>query len=453
MPKVNAVPEHDTRPLSSLTALMGEESISTDPTVCASFAVDGLLPQCVVYPRSAEDVAAILAKSRKEGLAVIPCSNATKLHIGNIPRRYDLAMCLKGMNRVPHYEPADLTASVEPGMEFGRFQELLGRDGLWLPLDPAGGDRGSLGGIVATNATGPLRLKYGAPRDMVVGLKIATTEGRIVKTGGRVVKNVAGYDLAKLITGSFGTLGAIVEISFKLFSLPARRVTWAVRIQSVDAARELRRRVLNSPLFPMRMVLLDGLAMSCVNGPAANKIPREALEVWIEFGGTERVIQRCGKSLEELTKRMGSTSRLLDNSFTEAAWNRVCNFSAVAASFFGGGVSLKAVLPVAASEGFLMRIYEEAEKRGVSAACICHNGVIHGCLARANGEAAALVALLREIGTGEGGTVIVELGSPDLKRQVDVWGLPGDDFDVMRKLKEVWDPGATLSPGRFLGGL
>ena len=130
-------------------------------------------------------------------LAVIPRGNGTKISMGNPPRRYDVALSLAELNRIIHYEPADLTISVESGMNFGEIQNLAGRSGLWLPLDPRGGAESSIGGIIAANAAGPLRQGFGGPRDMVLGLKIATTDGKVVKTGGRVVKNVAGYDLGK----------------------------------------------------------------------------------------------------------------------------------------------------------------------------------------------------------------------------------------------------------------
>ena len=208
---------------AELAALAGTSHALTDIAACATLAVDGKAPDCAVAPFSAEQVAAVLHYASTHQLALIPRGNGTKLSMGNPPRRYDVALSLGELNRVIHYEPADLTISVEPGMTFGAFQELVGRSGLWLPLDPRGGAGSSIGGIIAANAAGPLRQGFGGPRDMVLGLKIATTDGKIAKTGGRVVKNVAGYDLGKLLTGSCGTLGVIVEASLKLFPKPPER--------------------------------------------------------------------------------------------------------------------------------------------------------------------------------------------------------------------------------------
>ncbi len=439
--------------LAGLATLIGEAHVATDPAICDSVAVDDLSPHSVAYPHSADDVAAVLAWARERSLAVIPCSNATKLHIGNIPRRYDVALCLKEMNRVPHYEPADLTASVEPGVKLSSFQQLLSRDGLWLPLDPPGGREATLGGIVATNAVGPARLKYSAPRDIVIGMKIATTEGKVVKTGGRVVKNVAGYDVAKLMAGSYGTLGAIVEISFKLFPLPAHRATWVLAGGGFEAAREFRRRVLASPLSPLRMVLLDRIAAAWARGQSAAEGSDEWLETWIEFGGTERVIQRSAKSLAELIDGTGATLNPIETDFASACWDRICDFSALGSTYFPHAVSFKASLPIAAGEEFVRRAHEEAGRQHVRAACASYPGAVHGCLAGESEPVVALAGSLREGTRGLGGSLVMERCSPELKQRMEVWGPPGDGFDVMRKLKEAWDPGATLSPGRFVGGL
>jgi len=212
----------------ALAAIAGESHVVSEPAACEALAVAGRVPQYIVDPPTAECVAAVLKFAADHDLAVIPRRNGTKLGLGNPPRRYDLALSLKGLNHVWHYEPADLTICVEAGMMLGDFQHLVGGDGLWLPLDPLGGASASIGGILATNSAGPLRLRFGSPRDMVLGIKVATTEGKLVKSGGRVVKNAAGYDLCKLLIGSYGTLGVIVEATFKLFPRPARRATWVL---------------------------------------------------------------------------------------------------------------------------------------------------------------------------------------------------------------------------------
>jgi len=443
--------------LSGLAALVEPARAATDPATCASLAIDGLTPHCVLYPSSAEQVAAVLQYAAEHDLAVIPCGNATKLGVGNPPRRYDVALSLKEMNRVWHYEPADLTVTAETGMTLGDFQNSIARDRLWLPLDPPGAARASLGGILATNASGPLRLLYGAPRDMVLGMKIATTEGKVIKTGGRVVKNVAGYDLAKLLIGSYGTLGVIVEASFKLFPLPSERATFVLSTGTLSIARDLRCRILQSPLQPVRVVLLNPRAATLVL--AATAFAREVAEpeVWVEVAGSARVIDRCARELDELGRAAGAPPRRLESAQAPACWLRIYDFHSWVLEKFLGAVILKVTLPDAASEEFLSRAFQEAENDKVGLASFTQLGVgiLHLCLLETE-SAAKLVALLRRLRVAAqdlGGALMLERCHWDIKSRVDVWGPAGDDFALMDKVKAAWDPKGILAPGRFVGGL
>lgn len=440
---------------TELAAIVGPSRVVTEETACQSVAIDGLQPKSVVYPQSPEQVAAILKCAAEHDLAVIPFRNATKLALGNRLRRYDVALSLKDLNNVWHYEPADLTASVEPGVKLGDFQRLLARDKLWLPLDPPGGARASLGGIIATNATGPLRLFYGAPRDMVLGMKIATAEGKVIKTGGRVVKNVAGYDLSKLLIGSYGTLAVIVEANLKLFPLPAERTTIVFRVPRLDAARELRRRILHSPLTPARMVFVDGEFMRLVLPVDAAAGGESAM--WVEAAGSRRVIERYARTLEELGRATGAPAASLQPDVAEGGWERITDFRAHVAGLFPGAVILRVVFLISQIDDYVNRARQECERAKARLAVLAQpgSGVVHLVLteAPATADAVVLVETLRRAATGLGGALVIERCSPEMKTRIDVWGRPGSDFEIMRKLKQVWDPKGILSPGRFLGAL
>lgn len=442
---------------AAFASILGAAHVVTDAAACAGLAVDGGAPQCVLYPTSAEDVAAALRCAAEHDLAVIPCRNGTKLAVGNPPRRYDVALSLKDMNRVWHYEPSDLTITVEPGMKLGDFQHFVGRDGLCLPLDPAGGARATLGGIVATNSSGPLRLAYGAPRDMVLGMKIATTDGKVVKTGGRVVKNVAGYDIAKLLIGSYGSLGVIVEISLKLFPLPAHRATFVLTAGRLGIARDMRRRILASALTPLRMLLLDSGAASLVRRGPPPPLEEFEPEIWLEFGGSLRVMERCAGELEDVAKAAGARLAVVPSDEGEEIWSRLTDFRPWLRELSQRLTVLKASLPDSASEEFLSRAQQEAENDKVQSAGFCQVGVgvVHVCLLGAESDAAlvALIGRLRAAAQEFGGGLTVEDAPVEVKKQLDVWGPAGDDFAVMKKMKALWDPKGILSPGRFVGGL
>ncbi len=441
---------------SELAAVVGPSRFVADPEACAAAVVDGKRPTCVVFPSSAEQVAAALKCAADAGLGVIPFRNGTKLGVGNPPHRYDVALSLKDMNRVWHYEPDDLTITVEAGIKFGDFEHLVGRRGLWLPLDAAGGGRASLGGILATNAAGPLRLRYGAPRDMALGMKIATTEGKIIKSGGRVVKNVAGYDLTKLLIGSYGTLGVIVEASFKLYPLPAERATFVLEVRSLEVARELRRKILHSPVQPLRLVLLDARAAGFAAGGTPDAEGQE-FEMWIEVGGTERTLERCGREIEALGRDVGATVGRLEPETAKRGWVRIADFRSGLADSHPGILVLKTTLPVSASEEFLSRAARQAESAATRLASFAQTGVgvIHLCFWAVDGrlDAPEVIGKLRLVAENLGGALAVERCPDDVKAGVDAWGAPGSDLEVMRKLKQAWDPKGILSPGRFVGGL
>jgi len=439
---------------AELAALVGPSHVLTDPAARTALAVDGRVPDCAVSPATAEQVAAVLRCASEHRLALIPRGNGTKLSMGNPPRRYDVALSLRELNRVIHYEPADLTISVEAGMTFGDFQVLVGRNGLWLPLDPRGGTESSIGGIIAANAAGPLRQGFGGPRDMVLGLKIATTEGKVVKTGGRVVKNVAGYDLGKLLTGSFGTLGVIVEASLKLFPKPLERATFTMRAGTLGNARDLRRSVLRSPLDPLRLVLLDSPATALL-GDSAGAQDAAGVELWIELGGSHRVIERCAFELKQLASAAGAQLARLEAA--EGAWERVSNLAHWLQPKYRDLTIVKAALPVAASEEFLSRAQQEAQAERIALASFAQVGVgiVHLCALQetVTDDVRVWVIHLRQAAADLGGTLIVEHCPARLKSVVDVWGAGGDDLGAMRKMKSTWDPNEVLAPGRYLGGI
>lgn len=442
---------------AELAAIVSDARVASDEAACSAYAVDGVVPKFVVYPPSAEEVAALLRFAGEHDLAVIACRNGTKLGTGDLPRRYDVALSLKEMNRVWHYEPADLTITVEPGIKFADFQWFVARRGLWLPLDPAGASRASIGGILATNSAGPLRLHYGAPRDMVLGMKVATVEGKIIKTGGRVVKNVAGYDLAKLLIGSYGTLGVMVEATLKLFPLPVARATFVLAVETLEVARELRRRILVSPLEPMRMLLLDATAASVARSLPSGRQDAHPWEMWVEGGGTPKVIERYARDLDALGRELGAQVTRLEAESSEILWGRAADLRSWLPEAESGVLILKAALPIGAGEEFLSSIRQATEQKKMRLAMFSEAGVgvVRVCVfeAREPEGIPAFVNRLRQTAQELGGALVVEHCPLELKSRIETWGPPGDDFDVMHKLKLAWDPKGILAPGRFLGGL
>ena len=439
---------------TTFSALLGAERVKSDEATRMSFALGKMLPESVVSPGSEEEVAAALGRATELGLAVVPCRNGTKLPIGNTPKRYDVALCLREMNRIWHYEPADLTVTVETGMKLADFQRFLGKAGLWLALDPPFEAKASIGGILAANSSGPSRFLYGQARDLTLGMSVATSEGKVIRTGGRVVKNVTGYDLSKLFIGSFGTLGVITQASFKLSPLPALRASFRIRGQELLQIREFRRQVVRSPLGVQALEFVDERAgRLAFEGQGLGGIGKGP-ELWIQVAGVERAVRRTGEELEKLASMVGAECESIEEDEAEAAWSRLRDFPAWLPELYPQATLLRASLPPAASEEFIAGSGSALEAAGAKGAVFAHlgSGMVHLCLLEPPREA-ALIGQLREAAVRLEGALILERASEELKGEMDVWGEAGDALGVMRQMKATWDPGNTLSPGRFVGGI
>src|SRR5437588_1943791 len=222
---------------SELGALVGSERMRA---ATPADAVDGVQPQQMVEPESSEQIAAILKWAASCGVAVIPRGGASKLSWGNPPTRADLVLSTARMDRVLEHAWADLTVTVEAGCTVQQLQQTLAQHGQMLAIDPLWPERATVGGILATNDSGSLRVRFGGLRDLIIGITVVLPDGTIARSGGKVVKNVAGYDLQKLMTGALGTLGVITEAIFRLYPLPreVRTLTFAARDYN-DAQRLL----------------------------------------------------------------------------------------------------------------------------------------------------------------------------------------------------------------------
>ena len=222
-----------------------------------AFTVDGVRPRYLCTPATVDELSGAVRVAGQAGVTVIPWGGGTRMSLGFPPRSADLVVQTTKLREIVEYEPADLTVTVQAGMPLADLQERLRAEGQMLALDPAAADRATIGGLIAANASGPLRLLYGTARDLVIGTRVVNADGVISKAGGRVVKNVAGYDLNKLYVGSLGTVGVIVELSFKLHPLPqAQGMLLASFPSAADAAQAIST-LMRSPLGPAAVELLD----------------------------------------------------------------------------------------------------------------------------------------------------------------------------------------------------
>jgi glycolate oxidase FAD binding subunit len=384
--------------------------------------IDGVRPRLVVEPRTAEEVAALLSWASCERLTVVIRGGGTKLGWGRVPTPVDLVVSMRQLNRVLVHAHADLTATVEAGATLDELNAELGRHRQWLPVDAAG-DESTVGGAVATNDAGPLRHRYGTPRDLLIGIRLATTDGRLVKAGGTVVKNVAGYDLGRLVSGSFGSLAAIVSATFKLLPMPAASQTVSVTFaDGADAARAVTR-LGDSQLEPAAVELQGPpyrLLVRVATSPAA--AGAQAAEARGLVGGGETI---TGDSEAALWRRYGRRASASAGTVVRLSW------------------------PPASLPQVLALVDEIGASRGGSVQLVARAAVGTG-LVRLDGsidwQASAVHRLRAE--TGLVRHVTIQDAPPEAKAQVDAWGAPGPAAGVLGAIKRALDPSGILNAGR-----
>lgn len=395
----------------------------------------GGVPVCtVVEPASEEALAGVLRCANDAELAVVPRGGGTKLEWGNPPSRADVVLSTARLNRVAEHAWADMTATVEAGCTVGLLQETLAQHGQRLAVDVLWPDRATVGGILATNDSGALRLRYGGLRDLIIGVTMALADGTLAASGGKVVKNVAGYDLPKLATGALGTLGVIAQATFRLHPLPPENLTLSVR---TGGAEELQHLVL-----AIQDSHLAHTAIQARLGPTAPP------EVDILLEGTPAGIASQEAHIRELATPAPVLQAPGD---VWAARQELWSDGPPEAATVTGNVKLS-ILPsdLAHTAALIARLAgtHQAAWRAVVQA----TGIGWLRLEAAGDALPTVLSELRAELERKGGSLVVAR-QPRGAAAVDAWGSPGDAFPVMRALKQQLDPRGTLNPGRFVGGI
>ncbi|HKQ32127.1 MAG TPA: FAD-binding oxidoreductase, partial [Thermodesulfobacteriota bacterium] len=232
---------------NELKGIVGGENAVDDPQLLGPYAVEGVKPAIALFPGSVEQISEIMKAASRASACVIPMGSGTKRALGNRPSGADIVLSTGKLNRVIEHESADLVATTECGITLRDFNAGLGVKNQFLPVDPPHIAAGAtVGGIIATNDSGPLRLRYGTSRELLIGMKVVRPDGSVFKGGSKVVKNVAGYDLPKLFVGSLGTLGIITEATFRLYPVPESSRTYLAAFESLGNAHDAVRTLIDS---------------------------------------------------------------------------------------------------------------------------------------------------------------------------------------------------------------
>ncbi len=413
------------------------------------FAIDGREPRKVIFPESIEQVSEVLRAADEKHLAVVPAGHGAFLHIGGVPRRYDVALSLQRLDRLVDYQPTDMTVTVEAGVTLARLQEVLDEHGQWLPIDPPLPEQATIGGIIAANLSGPSRLSQGTIRDFLLGLKAVQADGTVIKGGGRVVKNVAGYDLPKLYCGSFGTLGVIVEATFKVRPRPETQAVLSLAFPSAEKAMELALSLLGSELQPSFLELANFDLQEKQSNQSG------AYHLLVGFAGIAEEVTYQRARIRDL---VGDGEPKVDEWEEEGDRDLMCRLRDFPVSHETMLRCKASVLPAGVA-AFCKDLEEEGTLRGLPMQLLVRagNGIVYSRVPPSEPlspeKLLSFVDWLRILAKRLGGYVVVEAIDPALKDRLDVWGHVGTALPLMKRLKDTLDPRGILNPGRFVGGI
>jgi glycolate oxidase FAD binding subunit len=441
-----------------LTDLVGAEHVLTGAAELSACEVDGLRPSAVVRPGATAEIAEILGLASAERLAVIPMGGRTKLGIGMPPSRYDLALDLTRMNRVLAFDPGDLTLGVEPGVRFAQLEQELAAKRQFLPLASTFAERATLGGMIAAGVDSPLRHAYGSARDQLLGMEFVTAAGVIAKSGGRVVKNVTGYDMHQLLAGSLGTLAVITRLNLRTSHMPQQERMFVAAFPEGNGALGFCRAIGKSQLQP-RMV--EACNPSTAQVLRSSRLPLDHWSVAIAAAGHGAVVARHEQDLSRMALELhASDFAAFDGPDQDALFAALREFPRLALEAFSAAAIFRLpILPSAIPE-LLRQTQAVSARHEIEAAILVRAaGIVYVALLPVNDDARSterLPAACRELmqaSLSAGARPMIEWCPTALKRAVNIWPPPGNDQALAEKLKTLFDPQGTLAPGRFLGEL
>jgi glycolate oxidase FAD binding subunit len=382
-----------------------------------------------ICPSTISELSACLAES---SAPILPSGNGSKLHWGGLSSEIDSVISTAHLNQLVEHAVGDLTVTAEAGMPLATLQKTLAAAGQFLPIDPSYAATATLGGIVATGDTGALRQRYGGIRDLLIGLSFVRADGQMAKAGGRVVKNVAGYDLMKLFTGSYGTLGIITQVTFRIYPLPseARTVLLTGADEGIHQALST---LLASALTPTAIALIPAHTLPELKTLGlAVRFQNIDISVVTQASQLLKVGEAIGLDGQVFVENEADLWQALQQQMETATpdWPIACKIGVLPAQIVNVLGKLAAIAPV---QGALY-------------------GVGLGMLRMGELAPSALLQM-RQICQNHGGFLTVLEAPLPIKREMDVWGYPGNALDYMKKIKHQFDPQNRLSPGRFISGI
>ena len=472
---------------SRLASILGATRIQSVPATLAGYAIDEVLPSVIVKPASADEAAEIVRFAIAENLALVPVGSRSKLAIGMPPARYDIALDMTALNQIAHYDPGDLTLSVDTGLTLAKLNPVLAQHRQFLPLLLPFYSVSTIGGAIASGLDSPLRQTYGTARDFLIGAEFIDGTGAQCKSGGRVVKNVTGYDLHKLLIGSFGTLALITRLNFRTFPMPLAARGFVAECPNAEGALALRQKIVEGPLSPLTLDVLspetaqifatqtpsapeplifsDGGA-SATAADTTLPLPGDwfnpqAWQLCAAFAGSPEVLGRYNRGLNDLAQGLArkirpAATNFLDDTTRPAIWGRLREAlplllkSSPAAMIFRLGT-----LPE--THGTLINeLRRIADHCNLSHALVARaSGVIYFALLPKSFDEEPIAELFGAcdsvfmLCSQQSVSASILFCPTALKHDFNVFGPPRPDASAMRRLKAAFDPRSIFAPGRM----
>lgn len=473
-----------TEKLKMLSDQIGQEYVKTDADTLAKYAIDNMTPRAVIFPKNTKETAEVVQLANREKLTIVPWGSGSRIKMGPAPTRLDLVVCTRRLNHMIDVDTQNLTITVEAGVRLRDIQARLATEedrcylpleeigavadevicsdrsnsGCFLPLDPSGSDSATIGGIIAANASGPRRLLYNLPRDLILGVRFVTPQGDVPGSGGKTVKNVSGFDVSKLMVGSMGSLGIITEMTFRLLPLPEKMESLLVAFDSFAATCDFVKRIFETPFLPAAVETMNAGAFESLNFKGAPDFNPGRYNVAISLEAFEPAVDRMKLEMFKTAEANNATSMAAFSEHEHLQfWLAVSRLPSALDAKYAGLVSAKVNCRITEWKA----IFEFAEKTlsdaNIPHALQAHSGsgvcLLHLLFEQSDDKALLFMEDLLNLSRKAGGNTVVQNAPTDLKGKLKIWGETGTDFIAMKRLKAHLDPNGVMSPGRYVGGL
>ena len=472
--------------INELSGIVGQKFVWSEEEKTAPYAVDGITPKAVVFPKDTQEVAEVVKYSNLKNLAIVPWGSGSKIAMGNPPQKLDLVVCTKRLNHMKDVDVANLTLTVEAGVRLVDIQARLATEddrcylpledltsesdemicsdrshsGCFLPVDAPFGNSATIGGIITSNSSGPRRLLYNIPRDIILGTRFVAANGDIIGTGGKTVKNVSGYDISKLMVGSAGSLGILCEMTLRLLPLPEKMETLLFSFDAFENASELANRIFNTSLLPAAVEVMNRKAFENLKIDTVpeftigNYISAVALEAYDE------AVDRMKNDMKTMAQQSGGISEaVLSEDRHRPFWLGVSDLVPAVSDQFSGLVSAQLNYPISEWKPIVEFAARTFSESNLEYTLLAHAGsgvCLINLLIKENGAANHAIEAVKKLlkrCRESGGNLVVQRAPVEMKADLPIWGEAGSDVLLMKRLKEKLDPLGIMSPGRYVEGI